>query len=146
MPAPKAKKTLSHRAQRHQSTRLAHATELAEDYVETIADLIASQGEARVVDIAAALGVSHVTVTRTVGRLQREKLVSTKPYRAIFLTPSGKALAEHATRRHRIVVDFLRALGVSEKTAETDAEGLEHHVSRETLAAMEALVKRSSRK
>src|SRR5690242_4497095 len=77
------------RAAPHRSTRLAHASELAEDYVETIADLIDSHGEARVTDIAQSLGVSHVTVVRTVARLQRQRLVTARPYRSIFLTPRG---------------------------------------------------------
>lgn len=122
-------------ASRHRATRAAHAAELAEDYVEIIGDLIRARGEARVVDIAACLGVTHVTVSRTLGRLRREGLVSVEPYRSIFLTPRGEALARACRRRHRLIVAFLRALGVSDDTAQADAEGIEHHVSRETLRA-----------
>ncbi len=116
-------------------TRREHAAETAEDYVEAIADLSAAQGEARVVDLARRLGVTHVTVNRTLARLQREGLVSVQPYRAIFLTPAGRRLAELCHHRHSVVVAFLRSLGIPEKTAEIDAEGIEHHVSPETLAA-----------
>jgi len=116
------------------------AAETAQDYVEAIADLAASQGEARVVDLARRLGVTHVTVNRTLARLQKAGYVSTKPYAAIFLTPSGSRLAEESRQRHQTVVSFLRALGVSEKIAEMDAEGIEHHVSPETLAAFERLL------
>jgi DtxR family manganese transport transcriptional regulator len=116
-------------------TRHEHAMETAEDYVEAIADLGALHGEARAVDLARRLGVSHVTVIRTVARLQREGYLSTKPYRAIFLTDKGSQLAEESRRRHETVEAFLRALGVPEGTAQTDAEGIEHHVSPETLAA-----------
>ena len=116
-------------------TRREHAAETAEDYVEAIADLSASQGEARVVDLARRLGVTHVTVNRTLARLQRESLVSVQPYRAIFLTSAGVKLAEQCHYRHSVVVAFLRSLGIPEKTAEIDAEGIEHHVSPETLAA-----------
>jgi DtxR family manganese transport transcriptional regulator len=116
-------------------TRHEHAMETAEDYVEAIADLGALHGEARAVDLARRLGVSHVTVIRTVARLQREGYLSTKPYRAIFLTDKGSLLAEESRRRHEIVEAFLRALGVPEGIAQTDAEGIEHHVSPETLAA-----------
>jgi DtxR family manganese transport transcriptional regulator len=114
--------------------------ELAEDYVETIADLIDTRGEARVTEIAQSLGVSHVTVVRTVARLQRSRLVTARPYRSIFLTPRGRALAEQSRRRHRVVLQFLVAIGVSEKAALADAEGLEHHLSEETLAALERFV------
>ena len=118
-----------------QQTRREHASETAEDYVEAIADLTAQQGEARVVDLARRLGVTHVTVNRTLGRLQREGYVSVQPYRAIFLTDAGRKLAQECHHRHGIVVAFLRSLGIPEKTAEIDAEGIEHHVSPATLAA-----------
>jgi len=120
--------------QRH--TRRAHAQERAQDYVEAIADLIAEHGEARATDIARSLGVTHVTVIRTVQRLQREGLVKTLPYRSIFLTPAGRALAARAKDRHQTVVAFLEALGVPLADARADAEGIEHHVSPATLAAM----------
>lgn len=116
-------------------TRQEHAQETAQDYVELIAELIAQTGEARVIDLARRLGVTHVTVARTIQRLQREGLVTSLPYRSIFLTDTGRALSTEARQRHEIVVAFLRALGVSEEAAQADAEGIEHHVSPETLAA-----------
>lgn len=118
-------------------TRQQHAQERAEDYVEAIADLIAGSGEARATDLAKSLGVTHVTVIRTVQRLQREGLVTTQPYRSIFLTAAGRRLAAKAKARHEKVVAFLEALGVPGATARVDAEGIEHHVSPETLAAFE---------
>ena len=118
-------------------TRKAHANELAEDYVEIIADLIDTTGEARVVDIAGRLGVSHVTVIRTLARLQKIGLVTTRPYRSIFLTDEGRKLAIQSRKRHEIVLNFLLALGVPAAAANTDAEGIEHHVSPPTLAAFE---------
>jgi DtxR family manganese transport transcriptional regulator len=123
-------------------TRREHAMEMAEDYAEAIADLMVLNGEARVVDLAHRLGVSHVTVTRTLGRLQRDGYVSMRPYRAIFLTDKGRRLAEESRRRHEIVVAFLRELGVSEEIAQRDAEGIEHHVSPETLAAFKKFAAR----
>src|SRR5437667_10704329 len=93
-------------------TRHEHAMETAQDYVEAIADLAAVHGEARAVDLARRLGVSHVTVIRTVARLQRDGYLSTRPYRSIFLTDKGSRLAEESRRRHEIVVAFLRTLGV----------------------------------
>jgi DtxR family manganese transport transcriptional regulator len=116
-------------------TRLEHAAETAQDYAEAIADLSSVYSEARAVDLARRLGVSHVTVIRTIARLQRDGYVSTRPYRSIFLTDKGRRLAEESRRRHEIVVAFLRSLGVPEEIAQTDAEGIEHHVSPETLAA-----------
>ena len=110
--------------------------ETAQDYVEAIADLTALHGEARAVELARRLGVTHVTVVRTVARLQRDGYVSAKPYRSIFLTEKGSLLADESRQRHEVVVAFLRSLGVPEEIAQTDAEGIEHHVSPETLAAL----------
>ena len=121
-------------------SRRDRAVETAQDYVEAIADLSTSLGEARVVDLARRLGVTHVTVNRTLTRLQQAGYVNTQPYRAIFLTDTGRKLADECKRRHQTVAAFLRKLGVSEKTAEQDAEGIEHHVSPETLAAFEKLL------
>lgn len=114
--------------------RRAHQSEVAEDYVEMISDLIEETGEARAVDLAARFGVTSPTVNAIVRRLQRENLVETLPYRSIFLTEAGKALAEASRERHRIVRDFLVTIGVPEPVAEEDAEGVEHHVSEQTLA------------
>ncbi len=122
-------------AENFRQTRREHASETAEDYVEAIADLSATLGEARVVDLARRLGVTHVTVNRTLARLRQAGYVNTKPYRAIFLTEMGRELAEQCKRRHETVVTFLMSLGVSETVAAMDAEGIEHHVSKETLGA-----------
>jgi DtxR family transcriptional regulator, manganese transport regulator len=121
---------------RFQRTREDHSRERAEDYVEMIDALIRETGEARAVDLAQRLGVSHVTVARTVQRLQREGLVNVQPYRSIFLTDRGSELAITSRARHDLVVQFLLAVGVGEDAANADAEGIEHHVSEETLAAM----------
>lgn len=121
--------------------RKAHQTETAEDYVELINDLIEANGEARVVDLAERFGVSHATVNKTIGRLKKEGLVNSQPYRSLFLTDEGKKLAEECKKRHEIVYNFLLALGVSKEIAEFDSEGIEHHVSRETLNAFEAFAK-----
>ncbi|MDR3517101.1 MAG: manganese-binding transcriptional regulator MntR [Azospirillaceae bacterium] len=121
--------------------REAHQVELAEDYVELIAELIATTGEARAIDISRTLGVAHPTVTKTISRLAREGLVTTQPYRAIFLTAQGEAVARRSRERHQIVHTFLLAIGVSPETADIDAEGMEHHTSNETLAALVRLTR-----
>lgn len=131
-----------YQAVRFERVRQAHKTEVAEDYVELIDDLIKANGEARVVEIAGRMGVSQATANKIIARLQREGLVISRPYRSIFLTGEGQRLADHARWRHGIVVRFLKAVGVSDETAEIDAEGLEHHVSKETLAALERLTAR----
>ena len=126
-------------------TRQEHAEETAQDYVEMVAELIDTTGEARVIDLARRLGVTHVTVSRTLRRLRRHGLVTFLPYRSIFLTAAGRRLAEEARHRHEVVVDFLQSLGVPAAVANSDAEGLEHHVSRETLEAFEKHLRRAAR-
>lgn len=124
--------------ERFARVRAAHAAELTEDYVEAIGDLIEERGEARVVSLSRRFGVSHVTVSRMVGRLKRDGYVDTEPYRPIVLTDAGRELARTSRERHRVVLAFLLALGVPPDEAEIDAEGLEHHVSPDTLRAFEA--------
>ncbi len=113
--------------------RQAHQMEATEDYVELIDDLILSMGEARLVDIAERLGISQPSASKTLARLQRDGYITSEPYRSIFLTDKGKALAEQCRARHEVVYQFLLTIGVSEQTAKRDSEGLEHHVSDETL-------------
>lgn len=125
-------------ARRFARVRSSHRTEVQEDYVELIADLLGEHGEARATDLAQRLGVTAATVTNTLARLKRDGLVEMRPYRSIFLTEQGAAMAARSRERHDLVVRFLLALGVSSEIAESDAEGLEHHLSIETLTAMRA--------
>jgi DtxR family manganese transport transcriptional regulator len=130
------------RAEAFQQARDARRSELVEDYVELIDDLIREGGEARQVDIAARLGVAQPTVARMLRKLGEEGLVQRKAYRGVFLTEEGRALASISRERHEIVENVLIALGVSPETAQKDAEGIEHHVSEETLAAFRRFAER----
>jgi len=120
--------------QSFRQVREAHRSELVEDYVELISDLIADGGEARQVDIAARMGVTQPTVARMLKRLVRDGLAVQRPYRGVFLTEAGEKLATESRERHETVEAFLLALGVPEDVARRDSEGIEHHVSPETLA------------
>ena len=123
-------------AEHHRALRRQHESEAAQDYCEAIAELLDSGVEARVGRIAERFGLSHVTVSRVVRRLASEGFVDARPHRPIGLTAKGRALASEARDRHETVLAFLRALGVDERTAQADAEGIEHHVSPATLRAM----------
>lgn len=127
-------------AAKFERIRKAHQSEVMEDYVEMIADLIDEIGEARAVDLAARFGVTSPTVNATIQRLQREGLVETRPYRSIFLTDEGVKLAQSCKERHRIVRDFLMMMGLPEDVADADAEGMEHHISDETLAVFKKAI------
>ena len=122
-------------ALRFGKARTAQSAALLEDYVELIADLLATHGEARATDVAKRLGVTHPTAVKSLARLKREGLVTSRPYRGIFLTEAGQQLAERVRARHRLIVELLLAVGVPAEAAEADAEGMEHHASEITLQA-----------
>jgi Mn-dependent transcriptional regulator len=123
--------------------RDAHKTEITEDYLEIIADLLNTSGEARIVDIANKLGIAQATANKTIQRLQNQGYVKKEPYRSIFLTLKGQEVASISKKRHIIVLNFLKNLGLDAKTAEADAEGIEHHVSDKTLKKMELFNKKN---
>lgn len=130
------------RVESFRQTRNNRRTELVEDYVELIADLIDEGGEARQVDIAQRLGVAQPTVAKMLKRLSTDGFIQQRPYRGVFLTTEGRELADMSRDRHQVVESFLCALGISAETARIDAEGIEHHVSAETLEAFRAFLKR----
>lgn len=131
---------MADKSQPHRRTRRDHSTETAEDYVEAIAEILEENDACRVVDLAKHFGVSHVTVTRIVARIQEEGLVQTEAYRPIQLTAKGRRLAKKSRERHETVYQFLLAIGVDQSTAAIDAEGIEHHVSPATLARFSEFV------
>ena len=90
--------------------------------------------------LAEKFGVSHVTASRIVRRLDREGLLDAPPRKPIQLSPEGNVLAKRSRARHELVFEFLRTIGVSKRTAEIDAEGIEHHVSEETLRKMKKFI------
>jgi DtxR family manganese transport transcriptional regulator len=128
----------------HRRVRSDHASEKAEDYVEAIAEQIAAGGQCRNADLARKFGVSHVTTLRIIDRLVAAGLVQTRPYGPLELTPRGRRLASRCAERHQLVVEFLLALGVPRAIAEVDAEGIEHHVSPETLERLAAFVQQQA--
>ena len=110
-----------------------------EDYLERILELINTKGYARVVDIAQSLKISQASVTNMVQRLDAEGLLKYEKYRGLALTASGEALARNITRRHRLLTDFLKLLGLDDEVIYHDVEGMEHHISPPTLRAIETL-------
>ena len=117
--------------------RNAHRTENTEDYLELVAELLNSKGEARIVDIAENLGIAQATANKTIQRLHSQGYIKREPYRSIFLTYKGQKIASESKKRHNIVYNFLRNLGLDKNTASEDAEGIEHHVSERTLRKMD---------
>ncbi len=110
-----------------------------EDYLERILELIDGKGYARVVDIAKSLKISQASVTNMVQRLDSDGLLKYEKYRGLVLTPAGEALARKIARRHELLTEFLQLLGLEQRVIDHDVEGMEHHVSPQTLRAIEAL-------
>ena len=110
--------------------------EIAEDYTELISDLIASQGTVRICDIAKVLGVSHVTVLKTIKKLIRDGYITKILDKHIELTPKGRETAEFSKKKHQVLFSFLLKLGVPEDIAAIDVEGIEHYISPTTLNAL----------
>ena len=123
-------------AARHDRVRQQHSDELTEDYVEAIADLLQKNGQARVIDLQGIFGVSHVSVIRALKRIEERKLIHKTVEGSWRLTETGEAMAKASSERHELVLNFLQELGVSDLQAQVDAEGMEHHLSSETLSAM----------
>jgi len=111
----------------------------AEDYLERILELINTKGYARVVDIAQALRISQASVTNMIQRLDTEGLLHYEKYRGLVLTTAGETLAKNITRRHQLLTDFFKLLGVDDDVIYHDVEGMEHHISQPTLRAIQAL-------
>jgi DtxR family manganese transport transcriptional regulator len=124
----------------HSRTRADHMQETAEDYVEAILALTEEHGACRIVKLAERFGVTHVTAIKILRRLVAEELVITEPYKPVQLTKTGRSLALKCRKRHQLVEAFLQKLGVSAAVAAVDAEGIEHHLSPETLRRMQAFV------
>lgn len=110
-----------------------------EDYLERILELINSKGYARVIDIASRLKISQASVTNMVQRLDAEGLLKYEKYRGLVLTAAGARLARKIARRHQLLTDFLKLLGLGDNVIHHDVEGMEHHVSTATLHAIERL-------
>lgn len=118
----------------------ASPSQSVEDYLERIYELIRAKGYARVVDIASSLQIAQASVTRMVQKMDEQGLVVYEKYRGLVLTPKGEEVARAVQRRHSVLADFFRKLGVDETTLQKDVEGIEHHLSPATLHCLEDLV------
>ncbi|MEN9990702.1 MAG: transcriptional regulator MntR [Verrucomicrobiota bacterium] len=111
----------------------------SQDYLEQIFQLIALKGYARSVDIAANLGVSQASVSAMLKRLGTDGLVVYEKYRGVILTEKGSDLAQYIIKRHEVLTRLLRHFGVDEETIYRDVEGMEHHISSQSLKAFTLL-------
>ncbi|MDD3336243.1 MAG: metal-dependent transcriptional regulator [Eubacteriales bacterium] len=117
--------------------------ESAEDYLEMILMLTNEKGYARSIDIAAALSVTKPSVSVAMKKLRENGYILMDKGNLIFLTDSGKAIAERIYERHEVLASMLERLGVTEQTAREDACKIEHVLSDETFAAIRKHIQRS---
>jgi Mn-dependent DtxR family transcriptional regulator len=111
-----------------------------EDYLENIYKLIEQKGYARVSDIAEALEVHPSSVTKMVQKLDQNKYLVYEKYRGLVLTSKGKRIGKRLVDRHHLLEQFLRLIGVSEEQIYHDVEGIEHHLSWDSITCIENLV------
>lgn len=111
-----------------------------EDYLEQIYSLIEEKGYARVSDIAEALQVHPSSVTKMVQKLDQGEYLVYEKYRGLFLTAKGKKVGKRLVDRHSLLEEFLSMIGVSEENIYKDVEGIEHHLSNDSITCIEYLV------
>ncbi|KAB7708977.1 transcriptional regulator MntR [Bacillus aerolatus] len=111
-----------------------------EDYIEQIFILIDKKGYARVSDIAEALSVHPSSVTKMVQKLDRDEYLIYERYRGLVLTAKGKKIGKRLVERHDLLEDFLRIIGVKEEHIYEDVEGIEHHLSWDSIDRIADLV------
>lgn len=110
--------------------------ESGEMYLETILILSRERSAVRAVDVGEYMGYSKPSVSRAMGILKNDGYVAADEDGFLSLTESGKAVAEKIFERHTLLSQFLRALGVDEKTAAKDACKIEHVISDSSFEAI----------
>ncbi|WP_010274087.1 transcriptional regulator MntR [Paenibacillus senegalensis] len=116
------------------------ATPSMEDYLERIYKLIDEKGYARVSDIAEGLEVHPSSVTKMIQKLDKDNYLIYEKYRGLILTPKGKKMGKRLMDRHHLLEDFLTVIGVQEENIYSDVEGIEHHLSWDSITCIETLV------
>lgn len=112
-----------------------------EDYIEQIYILIDTKGYARVTDIAETLLVHPSSVTKMVQKLDRDNYVNYEKYRGFVLTEKGNKVGERLVFRHDLLEEFLEIIGVDADKIYDDVEGIEHHLSWNSIDRIADLVR-----
>jgi len=108
-------------------------SQTAEDYLERIHELIEQKGYARVVDIASSLKVKQASVTSMVQKLAEAGYLKYEKYRGLILTDQGRGVAREIQNRHETLSRFFSLFGLDAETQRHDIEGIEHHLSPDTV-------------
>lgn len=116
------------------------ATPSMEDYLERIYLLIDEKGYARVSDIAQGLEVHPSSVTKMIQKLDKGDYLVYEKYRGLILTSKGVKMGKRLVDRHQLLEDFLQLIGVQDEHIYKDVEGIEHHLSSDSITCIESLV------
>jgi Mn-dependent DtxR family transcriptional regulator len=116
------------------------ATPSMEDYLECIYKLIEQKGYARVSDIAEALQVHPSSATKMIQKLDKDHYLVYEKYRGLILTPNGRKIGKRLLLRHQLLEQLLKMIGVADENIYKDVEGIEHHLSWDSITCMESLV------
>ena len=115
-------------------------TDRMEDYLEVIFELVEQKGYATTVDISNYLNVSSPSVTKMTQKLDETGYLKYEKYRGIRLTDEGVRIAQNIRTRHGLLAEFFKMIGVDEESANSDAEGIEHHLHPETIKRLEGFI------
>ena len=113
-----------------------HINESAENYLETIYVLSQELPVVRSVDVANELGFKKSSVSVAMKNLREKEHITVTDAGFIYLTESGKRIAEMIHERHELLTEWLTRLGVPEDIASEDACKLEHVLSKESFDAI----------
>ncbi len=116
--------------------------ESGEMYLETIYVLSKRSRQVRAIDVGEYMGFSKPSVSRALGLLINEGLVSRDSDSFLTLTKEGEKIAKRIYERHTLLTGLFIDLGVDEKTASEDACRIEHYISDKTFKAIKAHVKK----
>ena len=116
-------------------------SQTAEDYLERIHELIEQKGYARVVDIASSLKVKQASVTSMVQKLAEAGYLKYEKYRGLILTEQGRGVAREIQSRHETLSRFFSLFGLDPETQRQDIEGIEHHLSPDTVQILSDLAR-----
>lgn len=120
-----------------------HIQESGQMYLETIYILSLKRSIVRAIDVGEHMGYSKPSVSRAMGILKKEELISIDKNGHITLTEKGLDVARGMYERHTIISQLLRALGVSEDIATEDACRIEHCISDESFEAIKRFIENS---
>ncbi len=114
--------------------------ESLEDYLETILILSKRLSVVRSIDVATELNFSKPSVSVAMKNLKNREYITVSKEGYLYLTETGKKIAESVYERHTLLTDWLVHLGVDPRIASSDACKMEHDITPESYEAMKKCI------